>query len=163
VGRRHRGVPPISPNSDQDVIDILPGLAARADACRRINICIFHSLNGVRKQVCHWLCSSGFKHGFVRRLDALSVEVVLVLPIGTCIDLSVLSRYFGATWSVTQEFFTVDNCCRDVAMVQLLRKPFVIWKSQVEDPESKSDDNFDCWSSDDGGWEIRSVGSFGEA
>jgi hypothetical protein len=45
-------------------------------------------------------------------------------------------------------------------MVDLLKRPFLIWKSNIKNADKKSDDNFDCWGSGDGGWEIRSVGSW---
>ncbi len=131
----------------------------RNDACLKINVHVFHSLAGVRKKICQWLCQNGFGHGFVQRRDNRSVEVVIAIPIGPVINVSAITNYFGRNWFVTKDFFTIDKCCRDIAVVQLLTKPFFIWKSRVEDPDNKSDDNFDCWSSDGGGWEIRSVGS----
>jgi hypothetical protein len=85
------------PSANLSEQDVLPGLAARNDACIKINVLIFHSLNGVRREVCRWLCKTGFRHGFVRRNDALSIEVVIVVPIGIFTDLTLLSVYFGSS------------------------------------------------------------------
>ena len=156
--RRISGTIPTRHEGDTDA---LPGLALRNDTCVKIDVRVYAAQRGVRKDIVHWLCRSGFKHGFVKRSSNEIVDVVIVHPSGPPIDLSVLSMYFGANWGVTAEFFTVDRECHESAMVQLLRKSFVLLKSNIPDHESRSDENFDCYSSDNGGWEIRSEGSIG--
>ena len=150
------------PTSREDDANALPGLALRNDTCVKINVRVFAAQNGVRKEIAHWLCRSGFKHGFVKRHSNETVDVVIVLPSGPRIDLGVLSVYFGATWGVTSETFTVDRECHASVMIQLLQKSFVLLKSNIPDHENRSDENFDCYSSDNGGWEIHSEGSIGD-
>ena len=146
-------------NDDDDIDAPLRGLAARNDACFKVAVTIFHSQSGVRKQLCHFLCRNGFRHGMVKREDSKVVQVVIVFPFGIQVDMNILSEYFGATWGVTQEYFHIDRNCRDSSMVGLLSKPFVLLKSNVDDPQNASDEDFDMYNSDDGGYEIRSVGS----
>jgi hypothetical protein len=76
---------------------------------------------------------------------------------GTFTDLSVVPVYFGSSWSVSSDYFNIDKCCLDKTVVGLLRKPFSIWNSNIKDADKKTEDDFDCWSSDDGGWKIRSA------
>lgn len=65
----------------------------------------------------------GFKCGFVRRTDSFTVQIVVVLPSGRQEDILELALYFGE-WEVpvSPEYFMVDRACRDIALVDLLRK-----------------------------------------
>ncbi len=117
-----------------------------------------HSYQNVRKDVVHGVLGLGFRHGLVRRTSSTRVEVIIVCGAGIPVDLSLLSRYFGTHWTVTQEEFTVEDECTDVDIVGLLENPFYIVKSAESESNDLSDDNFDHRSSDDGGWEINSTG-----
>jgi len=140
--------------------DISRRLARTRNACQVVDITVYHSQNNIRKRICHDLCSQGFRAGFVKRRNSTTVQVLVVFPSGINADFDTLARYFGTTWGVTREEFQINNNCTEQKIVELLRKPFYLFKPGVDDPENRSDENFDYYSSDDGGYEVRSVNSF---
>jgi hypothetical protein len=156
IGRYRPAAPALMRNPTRVLKDIL----VQRDECWKINILIIRTQSGVRKEVCHRLCLMGYKSGYVRRRSAMEVEVVLVLAGRTAgYDIGHLAEFFS-TLNVSQEHFIVDEHCRDADMLNLLNRPFLLIKSTIPDPENKSDQDFDMYVSDDGGYEIESVDNF---
>ena len=134
-------LPPIRPTQP---VFVFP--SRQLVSCISINVSVLHSLNGVRKTICHDLISQGFGHGFIRRLSNTEVEVKIVIPASADIDLNDLSRYFFTKWIVDAESFIVRQNTDDVSY---LRRGFIVYKSGIPDVEGHSlDEDLDDVSVD---------------
>ncbi len=124
-------------------------LPKRAEqSCITINVRILQTQHGVRGELAHDLVALGIGHGFVRRMSATEVEVLVVLPnFHNVIDLDTIAEYFGIKWNVVDEDFRVDQ--NNKTHIDFLRIDLNVYKSTIANPEKRSlDEDLDLISVD---------------
>lgn len=115
--------------------------------CITIKTRVLRTQCGVRKELAHDLVAMGVGHGFIRRTSTTEVEVLVVLPNVPNIDLSRIAEYFSIKWAVTEEYYVVEH--NNLTDVSYLRRGILVYKSAIEDPESRSlDEDLDMISVD---------------